>query len=95
MPEAEMGLSFPPDFVSAETLALRLDCSRSTIDVYVKAGHLPPPLMIGSLARWDFSEVRAFIKARNEQREGVGMNGRSAAADAYSTGIKLGTATKS
>jgi len=87
--------SFPPEFVSAETLALRLDCSRSTIDVYVKAGHLPPPLMIGSLARWDFSEVCAFIRARNETPGGVGLNGRSAAADAYSTGIKLGATAKS
>lgn len=90
-----MSLSVPPEFLSAETLALRLDCSRSTIDVYVKAGHLPPPLMIGSLARWDYSEVCAFIRARNERREGIGINGRSAAADAYSTGIKLGATAKS
>jgi biotin operon repressor len=28
--------SYPPDYVSAETLAYRLDCSRSTIDAYVR-----------------------------------------------------------
>lgn len=55
--------SFPPDFVSADTLAYRLDCSRSTIDAYVRQGRLPPPYQIGSLIRWDFAVVRAFIEA--------------------------------
>jgi predicted DNA-binding transcriptional regulator AlpA len=54
---------FPPDFVSADTLAYRLDCSRSTIDAYVRQGRLPPPYQIGSLIRWDFAAVRAFIQA--------------------------------
>ena len=35
--------SYPPDYVSAETLAYRLDCSRSTIDTYVRSGVLPKP----------------------------------------------------
>ena len=35
--------SYPPDYVSAETLAYRLDCSRSTIDAYVRLGLLPKP----------------------------------------------------
>jgi predicted DNA-binding transcriptional regulator AlpA len=56
---------YPPDYVSAETLAYRLDCSRATIDAYVRDGRLPKPELIGNLARWDFSEVRAFIKAAN------------------------------
>jgi predicted DNA-binding transcriptional regulator AlpA len=56
---------YPPDFVAAETLAYRLDCSRSTIDAYVRAGLLPKPETIGNLQRWDFVEVRAFIKAQN------------------------------
>ncbi len=32
----ETGRPYPPDYVSAETLAYRLDCSRSTIDAYVR-----------------------------------------------------------
>lgn len=45
---------YPPDYVSAETLAYRLDCSRSTIDAYVREGLLPKPQLIGHLPRWDF-----------------------------------------
>ena len=57
--------SYPPDYVSAETLAYRLDCSRSTIDTYVRLGLLPKPQTIGNLQRWDFGQVKAFIKAQN------------------------------
>ena len=56
---------YPPDYVSAETLAYRLDCSRSTIDTYVRDGLLPKPEMVGNLQRWDFALVVSFIKARN------------------------------
>ena len=56
---------YPPDYVSAETLAYRLDCSRATIDAYVREGRLPKPELIGNLVRWDFAEVRTFIKAHN------------------------------
>jgi len=56
---------YPPDYVSAETLAYRLDCSRATIDAYVRQGRLPKPELIGNLVRWDFAEVRTFIKALN------------------------------
>ena len=62
----EIGRPYPPDYVRAETLAYRLDCSRSTIDAYVRAGLLPGPEMIGSLPRWDFAAVVAYIKARNQ-----------------------------
>ena len=53
----ELIRSFPPDFVSAETLAYRLDCSRSTIDEYVRLGILPKGDVVGNLVRWDFEEV--------------------------------------
>ena len=43
--------NYAPDFVSAETLAYRLDCSRSTIDTYVRLGLLPKPFMLGIPAR--------------------------------------------
>ena len=54
---------YAPDFVSAETLAYRLDCSRSTIDVYVEKGLLPKPIRFGNLVRWHFSDVRELILA--------------------------------
>ncbi len=64
--------SYPPDYVSAETLAYRLDCSRSTIDDYVNRGLLPKPFKLGSLVRWDFALVKATIQALNngELRDG-------------------------
>jgi len=66
MRKHELHRHFPPDFVSAETLAYRLDCSRSTIDEYVRLGFLPKPETVGNLTRWDFAEVRAKIKAQND-----------------------------
>jgi excisionase family DNA binding protein len=54
--------NYAPDYVSAETLAYRLDCSRSTIDAYVRSGLLPKPFMLGNLVRWDFAAVRDYIK---------------------------------
>ena len=51
---------YPPDYVSAETLAYRLDCSRSTIDAYVRLGLLPKPETIGNLQRWDFDLVESL-----------------------------------
>ncbi len=56
---------YAPDYVSRETLAYRLDCSGSTVDVYVEKGLLPKPFKLGNLVRWDFAEVREFIKARH------------------------------
>lgn len=71
---------FPPDYVSAETLAYRLDCSRSTIDDYVKQGLLPKPDTVGNLVRWDFDKVRQQIAALNNTAD-------AAEADPYVTGI--------
>ncbi len=84
--------SYPPDYVSAETLAYRLDCSRSTIDTYVRLGLLPKPQTIGNLQRWDFGQVKAFIKAQNAASEGGAMSGFEE--DAYLKGLKGGTAKK-
>ena len=57
--------AYPPDYVSAETLAYRLDLAPSPVEIYVREGLLPKPELIGNLKRWDFAEVGAFIKARN------------------------------
>lgn len=53
--------SFPPDYVSAQTLAYRLDCSRSTVDDYVRRGVLPKPLRLGTLQRWRWSDIEVWI----------------------------------
>jgi hypothetical protein len=63
----EVERPYPPDYVSAETLAYRLDCARTTIESYVRAGLLPKPEMIGNLPRWDFAVVVSFIKTRNDE----------------------------
>jgi predicted DNA-binding transcriptional regulator AlpA len=84
--------SYPPDYVSAETLAYRLDCSRSTIDTYVRLGLLPKPETIGNLQRWDFGQVKAFIKAQNAANGREGLSGLEE--DAYLKGLKGGSAKK-
>jgi predicted DNA-binding transcriptional regulator AlpA len=66
---------FPPDYVSAETLAYCLDCSRATIDAYVREGWLPKPYTFGNLSRWDFAEVRAHIRASNQASPVASRNG--------------------
>ena len=84
---------YPPDYVSAETLAYRLDCSRSTIDAYVRLGLLPKPEAIGNLQRWDFGLVKAFIKAQNAATcEAHGS--ASDEEDAYLKGLKGGSPKK-
>lgn len=85
----EVERPYPPDYVSAETLAYRLDCSRSTIDAYVREGLLPKPEFIGNLPRWDFAHVVSFIKARNETGR-VSDVGCPEKEDAYLKGIRRG-----
>lgn len=85
---------YPPDYVSSETLAYRLDLAPSLIENYVRDGLLPRPELIGNLKRWDFAEVRAYIKASNGQgsmsdRE-LEPNGRLR--DVYLERLRRGTA---
>jgi predicted DNA-binding transcriptional regulator AlpA len=82
---------YPPDYVSAETLAYRLDCSRATIDAYVREGRLPKPELIGNLVRWDFAEVRTFIKARNVASVAHDNGVLNDPADPYLKALKDGT----
>jgi predicted DNA-binding transcriptional regulator AlpA len=63
--KADVVRSFPPDHCSRETLAYRLDCSPDSIDRLVADKFLPPPQMIGSMKRWDWQEVVAWIRAHN------------------------------
>jgi len=68
--------SYAADYVSAETLAYRLDCPIEAIEALVRRGALPRPWMIGGLRRWDFRSVRAFIEADNVTKGKVAPNGR-------------------
>jgi hypothetical protein len=86
----EVERPYPPDFVSAETLAYRLDCSRSTIDAYVRDGLLPKPEFVGNLPRWDFALVVSFIKAHNEAGKAGESGNRAEAEDLYLKGIGRG-----
>lgn len=63
--KADARRNFLPDYVSAETLAYRLDCSRSTVDDYVRRGLLPRPTTIGNLQRWRWCDVEAWIAVRD------------------------------
>lgn len=83
--------TYAPDYVSAETLAYRLDCSRSTIDDYVRRGLLPAPASVGNLQRWRWSDVEAWIAARSGlDRVGGPINDSND--DAYFAGVKRVTA---
>src|SRR5258706_12656796 len=91
----EQRWSYPPDYVSADTLAYRLDCSRSTIDAYVRLGLLPKAQSIGNLQRWNFGQVKAFIKAQNalnyeNRTDGFASDGNGA----YAKGLRSGSAKK-
>jgi hypothetical protein len=67
---------YTPDYCARESLAYRLDCSTDKVDADVKSGLLPPPEIVGTMQRWHWAEVVAFIKARN------GKLGDSAIVDA-------------
>ncbi len=57
---------YAPDYVSAATLAYRLDIGLSTVSDHVKRGLLPPPIEISpGLRHWRWADVEAFIAARN------------------------------
>jgi hypothetical protein len=65
MRKAERSRPYPPDFVSAATLAYRLDIAERTVTDYARAGILPPPVTIGNTKRWAWAEVEAQIAAQN------------------------------
>ena len=77
---------YAPDFVSAETLAHRLDCSKSTVSGYVRRGLLPKPLKIGELVRWRWADVEQFIMDRR-----TSADGSAAADDPYLAGLRNGS----
>ena len=56
---------YAPDYVSADSLAYRLDISRSTLNNRIARNELPKPYSIGGLQRWCWAEVQGFIIAQN------------------------------
>jgi predicted DNA-binding transcriptional regulator AlpA len=84
--------AFAPDYVSAETLAYRLDCSRSTVNDYVRRGLLPTPRIIGNLQRWRWSEIETWIASQDAIRYELGSGNEDDEDDPYSLGVKRLTA---
>ena len=80
---------YRPVYVSAETLAYLLDCSRSTIDKCVKDGLLPKPFRLGGLVRWDFAAVMSHVALNN----GVAANTNDPE-DEFMKGLRDGTPEK-
>jgi predicted DNA-binding transcriptional regulator AlpA len=78
-----------PDYVSAETLAQRLDCSKTTVHAYVRRGILPEPIRIGDLVRWRWVDVEKTIKSLE-----AGEDFHVDANDPYFAGIERGKTQK-
>jgi predicted DNA-binding transcriptional regulator AlpA len=51
------------EYCSAETVAARLDCSKTTVHHYVRRGLLPRPIRIGDLVRWKWTDVADRIES--------------------------------
>jgi predicted DNA-binding transcriptional regulator AlpA len=78
--------SYPPEYVSADTAAYLLDCSRSTLDDYLRRGLLPKPLEVGTMPRWRWRDLDSFILSRNGLAPGTPGEAPSEP-DRYSKGV--------
>lgn len=74
------------EYVSAETLAARLDCSKTTVHGYVRRGILPRPRRIGELVRWKWTEVTERIESID-----TGAESHADHDDPYLEGLERGT----
>ena len=79
-------LPYAPDYVSAEMLAHRLDCSKTTVHDYVRRGILPKPIRIGELVRWRWVDVEKWIELLE-----TGDDGHANANDPYLAGVEHGS----
>jgi len=86
---------YSPDYVSAETLAYRLDCSRSKIDADVRAGLLPKPIGVGTMQRWRWADVEEAIEAQNALASGNGAGAASLDDDPFIVGARRVAETES
>jgi hypothetical protein len=83
--------NYPPDYVSAETLAYRLDVAPHLVEMLVREGLLPKPEMLGGLKRWDFAEVKAFIKTRGGDAGSGELEPNGRKRDVYLERLRRGT----
>jgi len=74
------------EYCSADTLATRLDCSRTTIHGYVRRGILPRPIRIGELVRWRWLDVENAIESIE-----TGAESHADHDDPYLQGLERGT----
>lgn len=91
-PQTSSQRNYPPDYVSIETLAYRLDCSVAEIEPLMRAGILPAPVLMAGMRRWDFGRVRDTIEQQNDRKSvKVGRNGQpTAESDPYLAGVDGG-----
>ena len=54
-------LPYPPPYQDIATLAAHLCVCESTIENWVKLGHLPPPRKIGGKRLWQWKEVEKYL----------------------------------
>lgn len=88
MRKSERARPYAPDFVGLGTLAYRLDCSDRIINHYVRCGILPPPLMIGNLIRWRWTDIEFHIDRQNGLLVVRGDGRQIAEPDEYSADIE-------
>jgi len=84
--KSDVQRSYPPEYVSADTVAYLLDCSRSTLDFYVRRGLLPRPLEVGTMPRWRWRDLDSFILSCNGLAPGTPGEAPSEP-DRYSKGV--------
>ena len=78
---------YRPAYCSAETLCYLLDISRTTLDEWLRLGHLPEPLTVGTQRRWRFEDIDTFILARNGRGDGDGTNVAGSEPDQFRAGV--------
>ncbi len=90
VPSAEKGRKerVAAEYVSAETLAQLLDCSKTTVHGYVRRGILPRPIRIGELVRWRWVDVEKAIECLEA---GDDYSHADTCSDPYLEGLERGT----
>lgn len=83
---------YPPEYVSAETLAYLMDCSVETVEGWVRSGILPAPRRLGRLARWRLADVDAAIGGRDGLPVVADNGVLSSGDDPFLAGVKSLTA---
>lgn len=86
MRKAEVKRPYPPEFVSAATLAYLMDASERSIEEDVKRGFLPKPHFIGNKKRWHWPEVIQYLAAREPEND---RSSNSDDVDEYDRDAKL------